>query len=98
MWPFRRKVVAPSEPPPEIAAVASMRAMPVNLSPTDEIKIEHAMYRLDAMCRHLDQSPSISDQRRSEFRAEARVHIANLMHVEQMDDVTARAYARRLGL
>lgn len=98
MWPFRRKVVAPPEPPPEIAAVASMRAMPVNLSPDDEQKIEHALYRLGAMARHLDQSPSISAQRRSEFRGEARVHIANLMHVERMDDVTARAYARLFGL
>lgn len=93
-----RKPPAPEVPPPEIEAVAGIRALPVNLAPNDEQKIAHALYRLDAMVRHLDQSPSISGQRREEFKREARVHIANLMHVDRMDQVTAEAFARRFNL
>lgn len=87
-----KKVVA------EPAAVAGVRAMPVNFSPTDEEKIMHALYRLDAMKRHTEQTRYLSAERSEEFRKEARIHLANLQFADRLTDEEVADYNKALNL
>jgi len=88
----------PPPPKQEDVAVGAIRALPITINPSEQEKIDHAMYRLDAMARHVEQRANVSQQRLSEFRREARVHIANLLFVEKLTEDQAKDWARRLDL
>lgn len=86
-------------PPPPPDVVETIRAVPAGINADQKERIEQAKYRLGAIVRHIETTGRvISDQRRGEFIREARVHIANLMHVDEMSPDVARDYADRIGI
>ncbi len=92
--PRRAKKPAVVEPAPEVG----LRALPVNFSPQDEDKIIHALYRLDAMKRHTEQTRHLSAERAEEFRKEARIHLANLQFADRLNNEEVADYRKALDL
>lgn len=92
--PRKRAKKAVAQPAGEVG----MRVLPVNFSPVDEDKILHALYRLDAMKRHTEQTRYLSAERAEEFRKEARIHLANLQFADRLNGEEVADYHKALNL
>ena len=70
----------------------------VIFEPTREDKLIQSIYRLDAIARHVDQHPKLSEKRREEFRAEIAKHLANLAHVNRIFEVDLESVLEKIGV
>lgn len=81
------------------SAPLAMITKPIEVSNPSHDKIAHAMYRLDAICRYVDQTKTISDSKIREFRTEA-YSLVQFLRVEdqiteaQGDAVLAKLYSQ----
>lgn len=84
---------------PEPAPVAPVQtiAFPLGVNIGDQPKIDHAHYRLNAIVRHIEQNDTPA-HKLAEFASEARVHLANLLHVKALGEDEAQAIARKIGV
>jgi hypothetical protein len=67
MWPFKQP-----EPSLPVPADIRTRTNPIQVNPSDMVRVDHAKYRLDAINRYLDQTEVIARSKIQEFLAEAR--------------------------
>ena len=99
-----KRITAPEPSPPiapspeaPVAPAVPVQAFPVGISMTDQERITHALYRLDAMGRHVEQSArEISERKMTEFMNEARILCAHLMASGAMLEHQAEAAIKRI--
>lgn len=73
-----------------------MRAFPPVLNMADQERVQHAVYRLDAIERHIAQTPHVITERRmAEFNGEALQHLGALLSCGQIDQAEADEHLKR---
>lgn len=81
---------------------AAMVAAPIVINPNDGEKVKLAIYRLDAIARHIEQYTAagrpISEERRREFRNEARTHGAFLLSQGRIGEREHDQLLKRAGV
>lgn len=73
---------------PAPAPVAAMVARPLGIGLTNQNDVDHGLYRMGAIRRHIAERP-ITTQRRQEYLNEARVTTANLVVSGAITEVDA---------